>query len=261
MKVTLSMLVHAFSGVGKSWFADSAPYPRLVIDLEGRARYTPSGPKIAWDPRSGPPPLADGTWSTCVVMAPDFDTLNLVYQWLRAGQHHFKSVIIDSVMEAQKRCIDNVAGTAGLDQQDWGTLLRHLEGLIRNYRDLTLIPSNPVEVIVFIVGSRTNDKSGKIEPLLQGQLRDTIPYYIDVVGYMFKQPQADGSLVRSLLINEQPGFIAKDGTGRLVAAYPSGIVPLPDHTPNLERLHDLLRNGGQPHTIEAPAVVQEVATA
>lgn len=238
MKTTLSVLIHGESGVGKSWCGDTAPGPRLIIDLEGRAKYTPSGPKIEWDPRNAPP-VHDGTWSTCVVSCPDFDTLQLVYQWLRSGQHPFRSVVIDSLMEAQKRCIDQVAGLSALDQTDWGTLLRKLEAVVRSYRDLMLIPSNPVEVVVFIVGSV--DAEGTRRPLLQGQLRLTVPYYIDVVGYMFMAPRAEGGFVRSMLVHPQPGFVAKDGTNRM----PGPII----QEPNLEQIVALLQ--GAP---EAPVV-------
>lgn len=244
--------MHGESGVGKSWLGDSAPYPRLVIDLEGRARYTPSGPKIAWDPRAGGPPLADGTWATCVVTITSFDELNMVYQWLRSGQHHFKSVVIDSLMEAQKRCIDSVSGTSALQTQDWGEVLRKLEALVRSYRDLTLLPTNPVEVVALIVGSV--DADGTRRPLLQGQLKTTVPYYIDVVGYLFMVPQAaelGGGFVRSLLIQPQPGFVAKDGTDALSRHYGPVI-----SSPNLDEMHKVLEASGIPAPIN-----QEVAAA
>lgn len=260
MKITLSALIHGESGIGKSWFGDTAPAPRLIIDLEGRAKYTPSGPKVWWDPRQAPP-VYDGTWNTCVVSCPDFDTLQTVYTWLRSGKHPFISVVVDSLMEAQKRCIDVVAGMNALDQQDWGTLLRKLEALVRSYRDLLLYPENPVQCVVFIVGSRQNDKTGKQEPLLQGQLRDTVPYYIDLVGYLHKQPVAEvpGTYQRSLLIDNLPGFVAKDGTGRLVQAF-GPIVPLRDNEQHLTQLMQYLVPSDQPaQAIPTAAVPQEVA--
>jgi len=252
MRTTLTMLIHGDSGVGKSWLADTAPAPRLVLDAEGRAKYTPSQPKVSWDPREGPPPAADGSWDTCVVNVADFDTLNLAYQWLRSGQHHFKSVVIDSLMEAQKRCIDQVAGTNALVQQDWGTLLRKLEGLIRSYRDLTLITNNSTQVVVFIVGSRQVE--GKHEPLLQGQLHDTVPYYLDVVGYYFVAAVPDGAggqvYQRQLLVQPQPGFVAKDGTGRLGGPILA--------EPNIAQMVELLHLNGKPE--ELPNTGDPVAT-
>lgn len=246
MKTTLTMLLHGESGVGKSWLGDTAPYPRLVLDLEGRARYTPSGPKISWDPMQ-PPPVADGTWSTCVVTVADFDTLQRVYQWLRSGQHQFRSVIMDSLMEAQKRCIDQQVGVNALDQQDWGTLLRKLEALVRSYRDLTLLPTNACEVVVFIVGTKNVD--GTYRPLLQGQLAATVPYYLDVVGYYFMAPAQDAAgqttYTRQLLVQPTGGFVAKDGTGRL----PGPVI----NAPNIEQLWTLLGGGAQTQTEEVAA--------
>lgn len=216
MRTTLTALIHGESGVGKSWLGDTVPGPRLILDSEGRAKYTPSGPKVMWDPRVAAPPEYDGTtWQTCIVTVPDFETMASAYQWLRSGQHPFKSVVVDSLMEVQKRCMDIVSpGIGQLDQQNWGELLRRLEKLVREYRDLTLVSAVGVDVVVFIVGSK-QDNTGKWEPLLQGALRDTLPYYIDVVGYYFKQPAADGSYSRALLVDQLPGFVAKDGTGRL----------------------------------------------
>lgn len=266
MRATLTALVHGESGVGKSWLADTVPPPRLILDAEGRAKYTPSGPKVGWDVRAGGPPRYDGTWETCVASVPDFDTLNLAYQWLRAGEHDFVSVSLDSLMEAQKRCIDQAVGVNALKFEDWGTVLRKLEGLVRSYRDLTLVPSNKVQVVVFIVGSKNID--GTLHPLLQGQLRDTVPYYIDVVGYYFKQPVVDTAgnttYTRALLVDQQPGFIAKDNTDRLVRAHPSGIIyPEPGEAGvNLSRLFELLQiNGGQAQepAVAPPAPVVAVA--
>jgi hypothetical protein len=246
VKTTLSMLVHGESGVGKSWFADTAPAPRLIVDLEGRARYTPSAPKVGWDPRTQAPPEA-GDWATCVASCPDFETLQHVYQWLRSGQHCFRSVVVDSLMEAQKRCIDSeVPDLRQLHQQDWGTLLRKVEAEVRRYRDLTLIESNPVEVVVFLVG--TVDAEGVRRPLLQGQLRQTVPYYLDVVGYLYVTAGEDGSMQRGLLLHPQPNFVAKEGTGRL-----GGPVVL---NPDLSQMVELLRMNGQ---ATAPTEAQEVS--
>jgi hypothetical protein len=240
MRPSLSLLVHGESGVGKSWLADTVPAPRLVLDAEGRAQYTPSGPKVYWDPRQSGPPAYDGTWETCIVNVVDFETLSTAYKWLRSGQHQFVSVVIDSLMEAQKRCQDAIAGSNAFDQQDWGTLLRKLEELIRQYRDLKLLPNNTASCIVFICGSVSAD--GKQRPLLQGALKDTNPYYFDVVGYYFKQPiqGADGILQgyqRSLLVDSIPGFVAKDGTDRFIRTYPDGYIPVP----NIEQMMSLLQ--------------------
>ncbi len=222
MKHTLTMLLHGESGVGKSTTADTVPSPRLILDAEGRAKYTPSGPKIMWDPRVSGPPAANG-WRTCIVPVVDFETVGLVYAWLASGQHPFRSVVVDSLMEMQKRAIDNIAGVEQMKTQDWGEVLRKLETQVRSMRDLTIVEANPVEVVVFIVGS-TIDDTGKTRPLLQGQLKNTVPYYLDVVGYQYTEVDVvSGALSRKLLTQPTPGFVAKDGTGVLPA-----IMDIPD---------------------------------
>lgn len=258
MKTTLTMLVHGESGAGKSWFASGAPGPRLVLDAEGRAQYAPSGRKVYWDPMREEPPVNDGTWDTCIATVTEFDQMQSVYQWLRSGKHPFVSVIIDSLMEIQKRCIDKVAGTNQLTQQDWGTVLRRLEALVRSYRDLTLLTENPVACVVLVVG--TVEVDGTRRPLLQGALRNTVPYYLDVVGYVFTQqvPSDDGTtmqLKRMLLTQPQPGFVAKDGTGLM-----EPVMEIPDPREGetaLVNIVEMMRANGKAEAItttqEAPA--------
>lgn len=212
-KVSLTLFVHGESKIGKSWLGDTVPGPRLIVDAEGRAKWTPSGPKIYWDPLREAVPVYDGTWETCIVNVTDFNTMQYVFNVLQSGQHPFVSVTLDSLMEIQKRCIDVIAGAAQLSQQDFGELLRRLEALIRAYRDLTLSDVNPLKVVVFISGTQNID--GQMVPLLQGALRKTAPYYMDVAGYLFKVPTADGQqYVRRLWLEAIPQFVAGDGTGR-----------------------------------------------
>jgi hypothetical protein len=238
LEATLTALIHGESGVGKSWLGDTVPGPRLILDAEGRARYTPSGPKVFWDPAKEGPPAYDGTWETCIVVIHDFNAMHLVYQWLRSGQHPFVSVVVDSLMEVQKRCVDMIVpGVGKIEWDNYQELLRRVEKLVREYRDLTLIPANGVRTVIFITGSKQNDKD-KWVPILQGALRDLLPFYIDVVGWYHIRPEADGVDNRGLLIAKQPGYEAKDGTNRLVSHYGPVIV-----NPNITELMQLL-NGG-----------------
>lgn len=260
---TLTALLHGPSGVGKSWLGDTAPKPLLILDAEGRARYgVYSGRKVWWDPAVGGPPRADGTWDTCIVRVADYQTMAVVWQWLRSGQHDFVSVKIDSLMEVQKRCKDSIQpGTASFERDSWGTLLREIEKKVRDYRDLTLIPATGVRVVLFITGS--NSETNK--PLLEGGMREQIPYYIDVVGYLMKQAQPDGSWMRVMLVDEIPGFTAKDGTNRIKSHY-GPVIALPDNGGHyIEDFYSLMDNGNHaapaPVAAEAPAPVQEVATA
>lgn len=257
MMHTLTALIHGVSGAGKSWLGATAPKPLLVLDAEGRARYAPSGRKVYWNPTDGTvvrgdgtsvtqvvaggPPAYDGTWDTCIVQVWDYATVATVYSWLRSGQHHFIAVVMDSLMEVQRRCKAAIKpGTSALERDDWGVLGREIEKKVCDFRDLVLVPQCGIRVVLFITGSH----SETYKPRLDGAMRENIAYYLDVVGYLFKQIDAQGQFNRFLLVDEQPPFTAKDGTNRLKAHF-GPIIPLPeDGTQFIEQWYTtLLANG------------------
>jgi AAA domain-containing protein len=204
------MVVHGESGVGKSWLADSAPAPRLILDVEGGVNFTPSE-KVEWDPRNEPP-----TADSVVVHVRDLKAVQDAFAWLNSGKHSFRSVVIDSLSEMQKRAIDNIAGTAQLKTQDWGTLLRKMEGMVRAFRDLTTHPAKPVENVVFVCGTKVEGETGRLRPNLQGQMGTTLPYYVDVVAYMAYAPGDEvGEYVRRAAFLPLGDVVAKDRTGKL----------------------------------------------
>jgi hypothetical protein len=177
---SLTIMVYGESKVGKSSFAVTSPYPRLMLDVVGGHRFLPINVKY-WDPLREEPPVADGTWDTCVVNVTEYDTVLKAYQWLQLGKHQFKSLIIDSVSELQVKCMDNIAGTNQMQMQQWGELLRHMGALLRDLRDLTMHPTAPLEAVVLTAMAR-QDKDGRYRPYLQGQLAIQAPYFYDILG-------------------------------------------------------------------------------
>lgn len=191
---SLTMLVYGPSKAGKSTIASTAPYPRLIFDVEGGARFLPIIP-VVWDPNTGPPPAADGTWDTCIVHCNNYDTLLKGYQWLQLGQHQFKSVVIDSISELQVKLIDQLAGSEQMKMQQWGQLLRGLGDLLRNMRDLTMHPTNPLEAVILTAMQREGT-DGKYKPYLQGQIATVVPYLYDLLAYIRVEefPHADPTM-------------------------------------------------------------------
>ena len=243
---SLSILVHGLSKTGKTWLGDTSPAPRLVLDAEGGNRFTESR-KVLWDPTTSGPPVADGTWDTCLVFVRDFETIQLAYQWLAAGQHPFKSVVVDSISEVQQRCVDSLVGTDPMKMQNWGELLRKMSDLVRKLRDLTIHPTNPLEAIVIIAMTRKiNDD--RFVPYVQGQLATTLPYYIDVTGYFFTE-QTENGLQRRMLVEPHPQFEAGDRTGRLgTVNEETGVRVGLIVEPNIEKMLDAIygpRNTGE----------------
>ena len=177
---SLTVMVYGESKVGKSTFAVTAPYPRLMLDVEGGHRFLPITVKY-WDPLREEPPVADGTWDTVVVTVRDYDVVLKTYQWLQSGKHQFKSLIIDSISELQVKCMDSIAGNEQMKMQQWGELLRHMGGLLRDLRDLTMHATNPLEAVVLTAMSRVG-QDGSRRPYLQGQLAIQAPYFYDILG-------------------------------------------------------------------------------
>lgn len=222
---SLTLVVHGESGAGKSWLADSAPAPRLVFDVEGGVRFTSSA-KVAWDPRTQPP-VPDGTWDTAVVTTVDLDEIRRAFAWLNQGQHPFRSVVIDSLSEAQKRHIDSIAGTKQLTQQDWGDVGRTIDSMVRGFRDLTMNQKHPVEVVVFVCGSKEKgtDEHAVVRPALAGAMAEQLGYNVDVMGYLSVAMDGNGELERRIQFVQLDGIAAKDRTGRLGTGMVNPTIP------------------------------------
>lgn len=210
---TLSILIHANSKVGKTTLSSTAPKPMLILDAEGGSKFLP-GAKVGWDPMQSGPPVYDGTWEYCVVMVRDFDTMRRVYDWLAHGGHSFQSLSIDSISEVQRRCKEQIIGTEQMKIQQWGELLTKMDNLIRGFRDLTLHPTCPIRVAIFIAETRENSK-GKWIPYMQGQISIALPYWMDIVGYLYVEevpvtndPASPTHTIRRLLVSPHPQYEA-----------------------------------------------------
>ncbi len=215
----LTMLVHGDSGTGKSWLLDTAPGPRLLLDAEHRYQYTPSN-KIVWDPHTAVPDL--GPDDTAVVLVRSFNDIELAYNVLASGDHPFKSVLIDSLTEAQQRLMDNVAGIHQPDLQDWGEIARKLSHEIRRFKDLRTHPKNPLWAVVVAAGSIKDETSGEWEVLLNGQMKDRSIYHFDVVGFLtWERDPLTGATSRLLQITPagRTRAKAKDNTDFLFKEY------------------------------------------
>lgn len=220
MQRGLTILAYGESGAGKSSFAVTAPYPRLLLDVESGYRFLPINAKL-WDPFREPAPVADGSWDTAVVIVHDYNTVLRVYEILRSGQHQFRSLIIDSISELQDRLLVQLAGEDQVKMQQWGEVLRKMGGLLRNIRDLTTHPTNPLEAIVLTAMAKA-DKDGVMRPYLQGQLAVQAPYLYDILGaiavetFPHPDPTQPKYTVRRMYIERTDKYEAKERVqGRL----------------------------------------------
>lgn len=207
-----SVLVYGPSKTGKTTFLASGPPPVLILDAEGGTRFLRAR-KVIWTSTFDAPPEWDGSWDVCVAYVRDFSTLTNVFNWLHAGAHPFRTVAIDSISEAQQRCVDAIAGQKQMTTPDWGNLLRQISALVRGFRDLLIHPTNPLDCVAFTAMDRPKD--GVHAPYLQGAIADVLAYYLDICVYYAVTAGADGVPVRKMLTKPHPLFLAGDRPGML----------------------------------------------
>ena len=229
----LSILIHSDTKVGKSTFGNTAPYPRLLLDAEAAYRFLPEqgNKRIFWDPMTEVCPRWDGVWELCVVRVQDYSVFMKALEWLKSGQHDFRSVVIDSITEIQVTCKEQISADGPMKIQLWGELLTHMEKACREFRNLTEHPTRPIEAI--IITSMTTQRDGKWRPYMQGQLAVKAPYFFDVIGYLFVQqvqgedPTQPATPVRRMLTAKHDQFEAGERVqGRLPQVIDNPTVPM-----------------------------------
>jgi len=192
----LSGLVHGGAKVGKSTVTATVPKPAVVLDAEGSWRFT-SGRKTYWDPITQPPPVYDGTWDICVVHTRSWPVVEAVLAYAQTGQLPFVSYVLDSITVLQKRLkkeLDDLKGSDGY--KFWGALLDRMDDTIVGFRDLTLVPELPVRCVMFV--AETALKDGKWRPSMQGAISNSLPYTVDICGYLYQHKEQDamGMIIR-----------------------------------------------------------------
>jgi len=220
----LKIVVHGEWGSGKSWLADSAPGPRLILDAEGGVEFTPSR-KIVWDPRLAPPEDL-GPQDSAVVTITDMDVMAKVHQWLTQSPHPFRSIIIDSLTEMQQRQKDRIKSPGQrMMMNDWGELTDRTIGLIRVLRDYTL-GVHPVDVVVIVCGSAEKGSEHPVtRPMLQGSAAEKILGYVDVGAFISIIEDDEGNLERRALFAQVNDIAAKDRTGKLGVTMDAPTIP------------------------------------
>lgn len=207
----LSILVHGAAGAGKSTYGVTGPTPRLMMDAENSSRFVMQR-KVTWNPLEQAPPVNDGTWDLCVVKIKNIDVANKTIEWLRSGNHPFRSVSIDSISEIQVKAQEDINGRNQMQTQHWGRLLQNMGGILRDLRDLVGTEESTIEAMILI--STSKDYDGTLKPYLQGQIATQVPYLFDITGYLYVDQVANQETgvieeKRFLFTGMNPAFEAK----------------------------------------------------
>lgn len=237
MKTSISAILHGEPGSGKSWAGATSPAPRLLLDAEGGGRFCPANhPMISWNPLTQPVPEWDGKWQSCFVSVQDWLTFDAASQVLASGNHPFKSVVLDSLTELQKRLVDAVSGINQPTMQQWGEVLRRMEDKVRAFRDLAVREENSLEAVIAICLSHKRDE--QVRPMVKGSLELSLPGFFDIVCYLYTaQDEATSEVKHQGLIAPLSGIIAKDRTNVLIQTF-GPAVPSVNVSEWLRLIHD-----------------------
>ena len=206
----LNIIIYGASGVGKTLLAGTAinceeTFPALFIDID-----------------SGISTL-DG-WDIDVVRPRSWNDINEIYKSFLKGDTGYKSVIIDSLTELQKKfSMGTILGELENNQyndlsvanvpnrQDWMKSGEQMRKLIRAFRDLAYLEDKESRVHVIMIALEKQDDDRRITcPQLPGVLGPECAAYVDVLGRLSRismpntDPDSEEDTVnrRHLLLDE-----------------------------------------------------------
>jgi phage nucleotide-binding protein len=211
-----NLLIYGDPGVGKTVLAGSAHIvaemtPVLFLDIEG-----------------GTMSLRKKYPGVKVIRIEKFADLIRVWQALKDGKHNFKTVVVDSLTEAQKLGMYQIMAAAKLKDPErdpdlagigeWGKNTEQIRKLVRAFRDL------PMNTIFTALAMQEQLRSGgrRVKPSLSAKLSNEVAGFLDVVVYMYNKTN-DGKTERKLLTLATEEFVAKDRSDNLPP-----VVPDPD---------------------------------
>jgi hypothetical protein len=211
----LNCLFYGDSGVGKTRLlgsADEVPELRslIFVDIEGGTRS-----------------IRDLYPNIDTVRVTNFKQIADVYEHLKAGDHQYTTVCVDSASEMQKFNMsaimrELVTSRPDLDpdmpgMREWGKNLEQMRKYIRAFRDL------PMHTLFTGLAQADKDqKTGAVtkKPGLTGKLANEITAFLDIVGYMYVK-EVEGVQTRMLLTGTTDQFVAKDRTAQLPMVMPN----------------------------------------
>ena len=173
----LDMILYADQGTGKTWLVGTAQESEhganvLILDVDGGARTVCHSPSIE------------------ILIPSNFKELEQMCDAFIQEDHHFKTIAIDSLSEAQRMLVEEHSRNtknpeAGLTQAEWGRIGDRIHSLIRKMRHLSKTKGYNVIFTTFEVladDERTGRK--KRYPSLSPSVRNKVCGSIDTVGLL-----------------------------------------------------------------------------
>jgi hypothetical protein len=160
-------------------------WPAVLLDIEGgtltlksRGRNIPFMRVMWWD---NPDPKGEYFRKFNAV------GLRQAFEFLRIGNHPFKSIGVDHLSEAQKICMKSIMAQVVKEDpsrdpevpspREWGKMATQMTDMVRGLRDL---PYN-VFFAAWEKDKKQEDGVVKVGPNIQGSFCDDLPGYVDEV--------------------------------------------------------------------------------
>lgn len=208
MEHHLNILIYGEPGVGKTVLGGSSSKveemsPVLLLDIEG-----------------GTMSLNEAYHDVDVIRITKWIDLQKVYNQLHSGDHSYKTVILDSLSEAQKLSMSDIMAKAvkedpTLDRdvptmRAWGQNLEQMRRFTKGLRDL------PMHVIFTALVESDKNNKGKMSyrPQFQGKTKGEVPGFMDIVAFYYMVQKGDNN-IRVLLTQQTDTVIAKDRSNKL----------------------------------------------
>jgi len=223
----LNMLIYGNPGVGKTTLLGTAQdhpetTPMLLIDVEAGVTTLRKRKDID------------------VITARSIQDIVDIHKKLHDKPGYYRTVCIDSLTELQQLDMRDIMREVvnkrpDLDpdvpsQREWGKSSQHIRRIVRGFRDLKC---NTI-MTALVSEQRDNENVLMFQPSVPGKLRQELPGFMDVVGYMFTNTE-DQQLVRKIQFVGTRRITAKDRTDALGDLVISPTVP---------KLMDLIHSNG-----------------
>lgn len=235
----LKLLAYGQNGKGKTRFGASGPRPVLLIDCNENGS------------------LSIRNYEGVDVYPLEiFTDIDYAFWYLKAGEHEYKTVVIDTVTSLAQLCMKFVLGDeASRDptkdpnmpsKREWGKVGELMRTVILNFRNLQMN-------VVFLAQERRgfveedDESAPEVFPEVSPSVRTTLTASVDIIGRMYVKEvvtKGEDSKKRTgyeyrMLIGPSERYLTKD---RSESGLPS-IVRLPDVTDNLDKLVERIKKG------------------
>lgn len=218
-----SMLFYGDAGRGKTWLAASISEvkefgPVLLIDVEG-----------------GSSAIARDFKDVDVIAIDTHAQFQQVYDWLIAGDHKYKTVIIDTigvVMDRAEKFFGEKPENQGNKFGKWGDLKNWANEIFRTFHTAPF-----VSVILAHALDDKDDSTGAVKTtaMLPGSFKATLPGIPDIVGYMTIELTEEGTPQRVLIVGQSDKLVTKNRFG----------LPGKIYNPSMKQIMELINKGGK----------------